>query len=101
MSTLITSTWASFVKMGDPTPPGSSMVWEQVGGGKRGAGGGAGEALPDHGRGGGGDGEGRGVGAAGGHMEGGVWGKGWALAMYPMKGKCNLKIKVIFFSLIF
>ena len=32
MSTLITSTWASFVRTGDPTPPGSALVWEQVGG---------------------------------------------------------------------
>ena len=30
MSKLITSTWASFVTSGDPTPPGSEISWSQV-----------------------------------------------------------------------
>jgi len=30
MSRLITKTWANFVKLGDPTPPGSDYYWEEV-----------------------------------------------------------------------
>ena len=30
MSKLMTSTWASFVTSGDPTPPGSAITWSQV-----------------------------------------------------------------------